>query len=407
MSILNLDKLNAKKQECSVAIVAAMKEQDEKKLDAALSDYADFVGEMLTTEIEQKNNDVINTAVLATRGIRQLTQKETDFYTRFIEAAKASDVKQAINNLKEGLPYTVFDSVLDDVRKKHPLLDRINLRNGSLHNRYLYNKTGKPTIVWGDINAAVTNELTADIGYIDVQQKKLSAFMYVPQDMLDLGPAWVDRFVRELLAEYISLGLEMSVVDGDGNNQYIGMTRDVSESASVVGGAYPRKEAVAITKLDPVTFGQILKIVATDINGDARPVENPIVVVNPFDYFEKLMPATTVRNTDGTYRHDVLPYPADIYQSAAMPEGYMVVGLAERYLALIGTGKEGKIAYSDEYRFLEDERTYKIKLTGNGRPLDENAFVLVDITALEPEVLKVLVVNDENSPISTQEVTGE
>lgn len=171
------------------------------------------------------------------------------------------------------------------------------------------------------------------------------------------------------------------------------MTRDVSESAAVVGGKYPRKTAVKLDKLNAVNFGRILKIIATDINGGARPVVNPIMVVNPFDYFEKIMPSTTVRNSDGTFRNDVLPYPAQIYQSAAMPANMCVIGLPERYLALIGTSKEGKIEYSDEYKFLEDERTYKIKLTGNGCPLDNNAFVLCDITDLEPEILEVVVKN--------------
>ncbi|MGN0598916.1 MAG: phage major capsid protein [Oscillospiraceae bacterium] len=407
MSILNLDKVQQKKAECSVAIMAAMKAQDDAALDKALGDFADFLGETLAAESEMKNSGAIDKVVLATRGIRQLTQKETNFYQKFIDAAKASDVKMAIGNLNEAIPPTVIDAVLEDVRKAHPLLDRINLRNGSMFTKYLYNKSGKPTIVWGDINSAITNELNADIGYIDVQLKKLSAFMYVPQDMLDLGPAWVDRFVRELLAEYISLGLEASIVDGDGDKQYIGMTRDVSEDAAVVSGKYPRKVAVKLDKLNAVNLGRILKIVATDINGDARPVVNPIMVVNPFDYFEKIMPSTTVRNPDGTFRNDVLPYPMQIIQSAAMPANMCAIGIPERYLAIIGTGEGGKIAYSDEYKFLEDERTYKIKLTGNGRPLDDNAFVLCDITDLKPEILEVVIKNTADEPVNTKEVTGE
>ena len=107
------------------------------------------------------------------------------------------------------------------------------------------------------------------------------------------------------------------------------------------------------------------------------------------------MPATTVRGTDGTYRKDVLPYPMTVYQSAAMPENSMIIGLPERYLALIGTGKNGNISYSDEYKFLEDDRTYKVKLHGNGRPLDDNAFVLVDITDLEPAVIEVVMKQGE------------
>ena len=407
MSVLNLDKVVQKKVECSAAIMAAMKAQDDDALDKALGGFADFLAETLAAESEQKNNGAIDKVVLATRGIRQLTQKETEFFQHFIDAAKASDVKQAISNLKDAIPTTFIDAVIDDIRKAHPLLDRVNLRNGTMFTRYLYNKSGKPTIVWGDITAAISNELNADIGYMEVPLKKLSAFMYVPQDMLDLGPAWVDRFVRELLAEYTSLGLEEAIVDGDGDNKFIGMTRDVSDDVSVVGNKYPRKTAVKLDKLTAINIGKVLKTVATDINGNARAVINPILVVNPFDYFLKIMPATTVRGADGSYRNDVLPYPMEIIQSAAMPSNLCVIGLPERYLALIGTGKEGKIEYSDEYKFLEDNRTYKIKLTGNGKPLDDNAFVLCDITDLKPEILEVLIKNGEDEPVSTKEVAGE
>ena len=55
----------------------------------------------------------------------------------------------------------------------------------------------------------------------------------------------------------------------------------------------------------------------------------------------------------------------------------------------IGTAKSGKIEYSDQYRFLEDERVYLTKLYGHGEPLDNNAFQVLDITNLKPAILKV------------------
>ncbi len=41
--------------------------------------------------------------------------------------------------------------------------------------------------------------------------------MYIPKDMLDLGPAWVDRFVRELLSEFIALSVETAVATATTN----------------------------------------------------------------------------------------------------------------------------------------------------------------------------------------------
>lgn len=187
--------------------------------------------------------------------------------------------------------------------------------------------------------------------------------------------------------------METAVVDGDGNEKYIGMTRDVSDTVSVTGGVYPRKTAVKLDKLTPKAIGGILAKIAKEVDGTACPVENPIFIVNPFDYFQKIFPATTVRGTDGTYRNNVLPYPMQIIQSAALDEGSAVIGLPERYFAGIGMSKDGKIEYSDEYKFLEDNRTYSAKFTGNGRPLDNNAFVLCNVSELAAAALEVVVVD--------------
>ena len=52
--------------------------------------------------------------------------------------------------------------------------------------------------------------------------------------------------------------------------------------------------------------------------------------------------------------------------------------------------KNGKIEYSDEYHFLEDERVYLIKLYANGFAKDNNAFQVLDITDLQPVRFKVI-----------------
>ena len=61
----------------------------------------------------------------------------------------------------------------------------------------------------------------------------------------------------------------------------------------------------------------------------------------------------------------------------------------------IGTSKEGEIDYSDHYRFLEDDRTYLVKLYGNGFPRDNNAFLLLDISEVQPFLYKVEQVTPE------------
>jgi len=128
-------------------------------------------------------------------------------------------------------------------------------------------------------------------------------------------------------------------------------------------------------------------------------------VVNPLDYFRRVMPATTIMAPDGTYRNDVLPYPMETIQSAAVPVGKAVLGIGYRYLAMLGSERDGRIDYSDHFQFLQDNRVYLIKGYANGLPLDNNAFLYLDISGLEPLSYRVNVV-DQREPSTDATLTA-
>ena len=116
------------------------------------------------------------------------------------------------------------------------------------------------------------------------------------------------------------------------------------------------------------------------------------MIVNPVDYLTKVFPATTILSGNGTYQNNVLPYPMTVIQSAAVATGKAVLGLGYKYFMGIGMGsRAGRIEYSDEYKWLEELRVYKIKLYANGMPMDNNAFQYLDITNLEPAAITVTV----------------
>ena len=48
------------------------------------------------------------------------------------------------------------------------------------------------------------------------------------------------------------------------------------------------------------------------------------------------------------------------------------------------------IVPDDSVKFLEDQRAYKAKLQGNGRPLDHYAFLLLDVSELEAIVSTIV-----------------
>ena len=342
-------------------------------------------------EMMQDEKDV---AVLQSRGIRQLTGEETKYYQALAEAMRDANPKQALTNVKVTMPETVLTSVFEDLQTNHPLLSRIKFMPTGGAVKMLMSTGETQQAQWGELCDEVVKEILAGFKEVDTGLLKLSAFLPVCKALLDLGPAWLDSFVRQVLYEALANGLEYGIINGDGNKKPIGMDRQVGAGVSVTGGIYPQKAAVKVTDLDPVTIGSLLATMAKDEDGKQRVVKDVILIVSPVDYFSKVMPATTVMAPDGTYRNDVLPYPMTVIQSAAMAEGKAIIGIAYKYFAAAGMSKDGRIEYSDHYQFLEDNRVYLIKLYANGFPMDNNAFVYLDISELKPKTYKVKVVNE-------------
>lgn len=141
------------------------------------------------------------------------------------------------------------------------------------------------------------------------------------------------------------------------------------------------------------TYGTILNTLSQAPNNNRRAISRVLLVVNPADYYTKVMPATTVLAPDGTYTRNVFPFPTDVVQSAAMPAGYAVMGIADKYFAGLGSAREGRIEYDDSVKWFEDQRAYSIRVYADGRAKDENAFVYLDITNLERAKLEVKVTN--------------
>ena len=362
----------------------ALKDKSPEAYAQAMEEMMEDVARQTAARFEQMQ-DERDIAVLQSRGIRQLTSEETKYYQALTGAMRDANPKQALANVNLVMPETVLTSVFEELRTNHPLLSRINFMPTGGAVKMLMSTGETQQAQWGELCDEIVKEILAGFKEVDTGLLKLSAFLPVCKALLDLGPAWLDSFIREVLYEALANGLEYGIITGDGNKKPIGMDRQVGDDVSVTGGVYPQKVAVKVTDLDPVTIGSLLATMAKDEDGKQRAIKDVILIVSPVDYFSKVMPATTVMAPDGTYRNDVLPYPMTIIQSAAMAEGEAIIGIAYKYFAAAGMGKEGRIEYSDHYQFLEDNRVYLIKLYSNGFPMDNNAFVRLDISELEPK----------------------
>ena len=412
----NLDLLKQQKAEWTAKIQEAVKGGDEEAFAEAFVEYTNALQEAVIAEARGLVQATDN-QILAGRGVRVLTSEEHTYYQKLIEAMRSDNPKQALSGFDAVLPETVINTVFDDITEEHPLLSEIRFDNAAALIKWLYSTMdGRFLAWWGPLCGEIKKQLAAQFNYLHLEQTKLSAFVPVCKAMLDLGPAWLDRYVRTILAEAIANGLEQGIISGRGLAEAamnpddriyepVGMDRNLEVFDNTTG--YAPKVPIPVTQFTPAVYGDLASRLAVGPNGLNRTVTQLLMVVNPVDYFNKVMPATAFQRPDGSWVRDILPLPTKIVQSAYVEQGKAILGLGKRYIMAMGTGKGGRIEYSDEYRFLEDERTYLIKLYGTGRPMDNTSFLVLDIQNLVPVVPDVHVTNDPLSVAGNVAVTND
>ncbi|MCC5465548.1 phage major capsid protein [Pelosinus baikalensis] len=315
------------------------------------------------------NDDLNDQTVMAKRGLNPLTKAEMEYYNEVIGTSGFAGTEKL-------MPATVFGRVFEDLRLNHPLLSEINFQNTTATSEFISRNNDVVAAWWGTLTSAITKKLEMAFKKEQTELYKLSAYVPVCKSMLDLGPQWIDRFVREVLMESLAIALELAIVAGTGKEQPIGMIKNLA--GAVVDGVYPDKTGTALNDLTPGTLGSLVMSPLT--KGGKRAVPSVLMIVNPLDYWAKIFPNTTVMSAAGTYVYGVLPIPAKIVQSVAVAQGTAIAGMAKDYF--MGVGSTQKLEFSDHYKFLEDERTYIAKQYANGKPMDNDSFLVFNISAM-------------------------
>lgn len=384
MALLGKNKL--KQQEVAAALQSAMTGGNEEEIKQAWVSFQEAVTEDIKADFLEYQVTQDKT-ILAQRGYRQLTSAEEKYYEKFIEASKSANPKQAFAVLPgtvDGvMPETIIEDVFKELVEEHPLLDKINFQYAKYLTKWILNDHTIDTAVWGELNSTITEEITSAFKVVDITQNKLSAFAAIPLDMLDLGPIFLDSYIRTVLKDALLCGLEKAIVAGTGKNQPIGLNRDIHKGVSVSDGVYPEKTKVELKSFMPKDYGQILAKMSKTEVGRTRKFGSVLFICNQTDYLTKVMPASTVLNTNGTFTQNVFPFPTDVVISNELKDNTAIVCLPNEYFMAMGGAKEGIITYSDEYKFLEDMRYYKIKTYGAGKAYDDTVALYLDITNLE------------------------
>ena len=401
--------------EATAALQAAFNAEDTtpEVMQGAFEQFAQAIAATVQADFESANGD---RNILAQRGFRQLTAEENKYYQALIEAGKSKNPVQTYAGLLSDkvMPTTIIEDVYKDLLAEHPLLAKINFQSVQYLTRWILNDHSVQTAAWGAVNSQIAQQITSAFRTVEITQCKLSAYAVIEKDMLDLGPSFLDNYIRTFLKEALAVALEDAIVCGTGHNMPIGLDRDIHQGVSVNSSTgYPQKTAVALTSFMPKEYGAILAelcetevyytadatgvitAASTAANSDGSPksgytkhggamrsFDEVTLICNQKDYLSKVMPATTVLNAAGSFTNNIFPFPTDVVRSNRVPTGKAILCLPEEYFFGIGSSKEGTLEYSDDYHFLEDQRVFKIKMHGYGKAWDNTVAILLDISNL-------------------------
>ena len=308
----------------------------------------------------------VQTVIAQTPADAALTANERKFFND-IDKTKAE-------GLEELLPQETVDRIFEDMVQEHPLLQEIGLRNNGLRLKFLSSET-KGVAVWGNVFDDIKGQLQAKFSNQLAIQHKLTAFVAIPKDALEYGPAWLKSYVTLQINEAFAAALEVAFLSGDGSKCPIGLNRQLKGTTESEVTTYPKKEA----QKTKITFANQAKVVdeVTEIfkyhsvkaDGET-PVKtdgNVVLVANPSEILDIRSQYTSL-NSMGTFV-TALPFGLTIIPSVAQEKGKVTSFVKGRYDAVVGGGI--KIAYYKETLALDDMDLYTSKQFAYGKAHDE------------------------------------
>jgi hypothetical protein len=358
--------------EAKTKLTAALSGGTETEQTEAFQGYFDALqAEVANAVRSQVNDEMLDRSILQQRGQNVLTSEETKFFNAAVLDGGFKD--------DSILPVTTQERVFEDLVTEHPLLGALGLQDLGAATRFIYSDPTK-AYAWGQLFGGIAGQVNAAFTEEQISQLKLTAFAVIPNDMLELGPVWVERYTRTILVESYSTGLEYGFVNGTGANQPIGLMKDVDTATSAV----TTKTSSGTLTFAPSEFGEVVagelyevvKALSTDAEGKSLKVLNKVVmVVNPVDLIG-VQARNTIQTANGQWVM-ALPYNIQVVESEEVPVGKAIFFVKGRYLAAIAGGY--KLKKFDQTLAIEDATLYTIKQFANGKPKDNKAALVYDL----------------------------
>ncbi|QYA42069.1 phage major capsid protein [Macrococcoides bohemicum] len=376
---------NLKEEYFKAARDGAEAEVVEAKYNEYMKAYTEDLSASILAEARQEvANAKLDGEIALNRGLNVLTAKERQFFTNLVE----DDANYDSFKEEKLLPETTVLRIFEDIKALRPLLSKINFQVAGLRTRII---VGKPegAAVWGEIFGKIQGQILANFTEYSFSQNKLTAFAIVPKDLLQFGPEWVERYVREQLAEAVAVKIEEGVVLGKGSaaNEPYGLTKDLTRDPETnqITGVTDKVSVGTLTFADARTTalelaGALTKLQVTEQGKSISALGEVTLAVNPKDQY-LVAASNTVQNVNGQWVTS-LPYNVSVVPSEFVPAGKTVIFAGKRYYA-VQTGAVEIKSY-DQTLALEDCDVFIAKQFAHGLPEDNTVAFVYDLNVSTP-----------------------
>lgn len=372
------EELEASMEEATNEEEMAVVEQEVEKLEeernSLLEKKSKLEGEIaaLESELEQFNSKEPVITNKNNEGVGNMNRNEVleylqrdevrDFYAKVREAVLN---KRALTGADLVIPEAVLNRIqplIGDYSNLYNEVDKVTL-NGTAR---VIVDGAKPEAIWVEMCDPV-QELAAAFDAVELDGYKVGGFIPVCNAILEDSMIDLANYLERSIAEAIAKALDKAILIGTGS---------VGKQPEGIIPAIPVLHQVA-----GETLAEILPHLGLVDTGESE-IGEVIAVMNRKTYYNRILPQTIATTSDGRQVVQGVTNPniagLRVVFSNYAPDDNIILGDFKKYL--LGERKGVTLASSTDVRFIEDQTVFKGIARYDGKPVNENAFVLVDVT---------------------------
>lgn len=223
-----------------------------------------------------------------------------------------------------------------------------------------------PEAVWTEMGGKI-NELSLEFSAIDIDGYKVAGFIPAANWLLEDNDVDLMGNITDAIGQAIGYALDKAIVYGDGTKKPTGIAKDI-------------KTKVDITDATGVALFQQLLLASGKASHDYAPNNKKIWLMNETT-LTKIKAEAMTFNAAGAIVAEVegtMPViGGNIITLDFIPDDVIFFGYAGLYL--LGERRGMTIAQSTEVRFLDDETVIKGTARYDGRPVRDDAFIVIGL----------------------------